>query len=47
MNEYCLLDVMNSILFDFNTCKDYSCDVCDWFCGGLLCWSKRVACMVL
>ena len=23
------------------------CDVDDWYCGGLLCWSKRVACMVL
>ena len=34
-------------LFDFNTCKHYSCDVCDWFCSGLLYWSKRMACMVL
>ena len=23
------------------------CDVDNWFCGGLLSWSKRVACMVL
>ena len=23
VNEYCWLDVMNSILFDFNTCKHY------------------------
>ena len=41
MNEYCGLDVMNSILFDFNTYKHYSCDVCDQFCGELLCLSKQ------
>ena len=37
------------ILIVFNTCKHYIiyCDIDNWYCIGLLCWSKRVACMVL
>ena len=31
------LYVIDIILFNFNTCKHCTCDVCDWFCGGLLC----------
>ena len=23
------------------------CDVDDWYCAGLLCWSKWVACMMI
>ena len=33
---------MNSNLSVFNTCRRYILCVCDWFCGGLLCWSKRM-----
>ena len=30
-----------------NLIKLYTCDVENWICGGILCWSKRVACIVL
>ena len=46
--EWNLLISSNCVpLFDFNICKYCTYDVCDWFCGGLLYWSKRMACMVL
>ena len=36
--EWNLLIRCNEYYFiDFNTCKHCTCDVCDWFCGGL-CW---------
>jgi len=42
LNYICLI-----ILFSLILVSILYCDIDNWFYGGLLSWSKRVACMVL
>ena len=47
------IDIVELLLYDYINfffsilVNILYCDVDDWYCGGLLCWSKRVGCMVI